>query len=270
MHNRLIALLVVWLGLVLGVLMSGGSASAQPVVPGAAADPATTAIVPQEMSRPLRGVVELFTSQGCSSCPPADALLKTYADSQDVVALSYPVDYWDYLGWKDTLATPRNGDRQRAYAKARGDGAVYTPQVVINGVTHVNGASRGDIDTALERGWPKLVAAHVPVRFWLERGTVVIETGPGTGKFAHTEATIWLAFITKSAAVAIPRGENGGKTITYTNVVREIAPVGMWSGKPTQIRLARNAILRPESEACAILLQAGDGGPIIGAAWMGF
>ena len=223
-----------------------------------------------DISRPIRGVIELYTSQGCSSCPPADALMKRYADSPDVVALSFPVDYWDYLGWKDTLAHPRFSERQRAYAKARGDGAVYTPQVVINGATHVNGASQRDIDAALEQGWPKLVQSQVPVRFWMRGGSIIIEAGTPAHKSAFEEATVWLAIVKKSAAVEIPRGENAGKSVTYSNVVRELAPVGMWSGKPLQIRLARTAVLRPESEACAVLLQAGDGGPVIGAAWLGF
>lgn len=235
-----------------------------------AQDLAVTPVVPAEISRPLKGVIELYTSQGCSACPPADALLKRYADTPDTVALSFPVDYWDYLGWKDTLATPRNSERQRTYAKARGDGAVYTPQVVVNGVTHVNGANPQEIDKALEAGWPKLVANQVPVRFWNQGGTIVIQAGGAATPKPHGEATVWLAIIKKSAEVMIPRGENSGKTVTYTNVVKELAPVGIWSGKPMQIRLSRNAIMRPETETCAILVQAGDGGPIIGAAWMGF
>ena len=97
-------------------------------------------------SRPLKGVIELFTSQGCSSCPPADALLKVLAEDRDLIALSLPIDYWDYLGWKDTLASHRNTERQSAYAAARGDGAIYTPQVVINGVAHVVGSDRGEIE----------------------------------------------------------------------------------------------------------------------------
>lgn len=248
--------------LLLATLAYGDRALAQ--------DLAVVPMTPDELSRPIRGVVELYTSQGCSSCPPADALLKSYADSPDTVALSFPVDYWDYLGWKDTLATPRNADRQRSYAKARGDGAIYTPQVVINGTVHVNGSSRREIDAALEAGWPKLVANQVPVRFWNQGGTVVVQTGGSAKTAQHTEATVWLAIIKRSAEIMIQRGENAGKTITYTNVVRELAPVGMWTGKPMQIRLARNAIIRPDAEACVILLQAGDGGPIIGAAWMGF
>ena len=96
-----------------------------------------------------KGVVELFTSQGCNSCPPADAVLTELAERGDVVALGYHVDYWDYLGWKDTLATPENTERQKQYGKAFGKRSVYTPQAVINGRTHVNGAKREAVDTAL-------------------------------------------------------------------------------------------------------------------------
>jgi hypothetical protein len=87
-----------------------------------------------------RAVVELYTSQGCSSCPPADALLKKLSADPSIIALSLPVDYWNYLGWKDTFGSSRNSDRQRNYARARGDGAIYTPQAIVNGEVHVNGA----------------------------------------------------------------------------------------------------------------------------------
>jgi len=238
--------------------------------PAAQGAPGVTTVPPDDVARTIRGVIELYTSQGCSSCPDADALLKQYAEQKDVVALTCPVDYWDYLGWKDTLASPRHTQRQRSYAKARGDGAVYTPQAVINGGVHVNGSSKAEIDRALERSWSKLVASQVQVRFWMQGGSIVIQAGQAPEKAANPEATRWLAFVQRSAEVEIKRGENAGRTITYYNVVREVAPVGMWTGKPTQIRLARTAVFRPETEACAVLVQAGEGGPIVGAAWMGF
>lgn len=219
--------------------------------------------------RPIRGVIELFTSQGCSSCPPADALLKAYADSHDVIALSFAVDYWDYLGWKDTLALPRNTERQRAYAKARGDGAVYTPQVVVNGVQHVVGSRKQEIDKALEAGWPHFSMQQVPVRFWMQNGALLIQTGAAQQGQSTKDATIWFLVVKKSAEVPVGRGENAAKTLTYTNVVREITPVGVWTGKPIMIRLALHAIMRQDSEAAVVLIQQGDGGPIIGAAAMG-
>src|SRR5262249_38071684 len=114
-----------------------------------------------------RAVVELFTSQGCSSCPAADALLKRLADRDDLVALSLSVDYWDYLGWRDTLASPKFAERQRAYARARGDGAIYTPQAVVNGMAHVNGSDEGQIARAIERTSKAL--SVVPVRLSEEK-----------------------------------------------------------------------------------------------------
>jgi len=219
--------------------------------------------------RPIRGVVELFTSQGCSSCPAADAILKTYADSRDVIALSYPVDYWDYLGWKDTLANPRFTERQRAYAKTRGDGAIYTPQIVVDGVAHVAGNQRGEIDRVIETNWPKFSGMQVPVRFWMQGSAIIIQAGAAPDGKDLKEATIWFAVVQKRAEVKVGKGENGGRTLSYTNVVRELAPIGMWQGQPLNIRLARTAILHPDTEALAVLIQQGDGGPIIGAAWMG-
>ena len=105
-----------------------------------------------------KAVIELFTSQGCSSCPPADALLGEYAKRDDVLALSFPVDYWDYLGWKDTLASHENTERQRAYAAARGDRQVYTPQVVVNGVEHMVGSTRAQ-DRRRDRPARRVAAA---------------------------------------------------------------------------------------------------------------
>jgi hypothetical protein len=213
-------------------------------------------------------VIELFTSQGCSVCPPADALLKSYAERSDVVALSLPVDYWDYLGWPDTLASAKFTGRQRAYAKARGDGEIYTPQVVVNGVAHVVGARRGDIDRAIERTSMTLAATKVPLRMWTDNETVTIETGAATDPRASFAGTVWLAVVQPRADVEIRHGENRGKKLTYYNVVRELTAVGMWSGQPTRIQLQHGAIVRSPDDRCAVLLQQGTNGPIIGAAWM--
>lgn len=220
-------------------------------------------------SRPVKSVVELFTSQGCSSCPPADALLKRYAERTDIVALSLPVDYWDYLGWKDTLASPRNTQRQRAYARARGDGEVYTPQVVVNGVAHTVGSNASRIDHALAESGAAFQARQVPVRVWHEGSALVVQAGEAPAGSDATEAIVWLAVVQKTVEVPVKRGENGGRTLTFYNVARELTPVGTWNGKSMAIRLARTALMRPETETCAVLLQKGEGGPIIGAAWMG-
>src|SRR5262245_54579152 len=126
-------------------LILAGSAQAQ-----VAPDP-LGAGAQDELAPPIKTVIELFTSQGCSSCPPADALLKSYAEDKEILALSLPVDYWDYLGWKDTFASPHNSDRQRSYTKSLGVGPIYTPQAVINGTNQALGSSKKDIDEAIQQ-----------------------------------------------------------------------------------------------------------------------
>lgn len=219
----------------------------------------------------VAAVVELFTSQGCSSCPPADALLKTYVERPDVLALSFPVDYWDYLGWKDTLASARNSQRQRDYAETRGDGAVYTPQAVINGRTHAVGSRQKKIDKAI-MAMSKLVPLNVPIEIGKEGGAMLIKLGAAeAGKNPlPAAATVWLAVVQKSATVNIKRGENRGKKLRYFNVVRELSPIGMWSGQSNVIRLTPDSVSMENSDACAVLIQQGTGGPIIGAAWLDF
>ena len=227
----------------------------------------------QEVETPgvskIVNVIELFTSQGCSSCPPADALLKTYAARSDVLAISLPVDYWDYLGWKDTLGSPKHTERQRNYARARGDGQVYTPQAVINGVAHAVGSSKTAIDAALMLTGDDLKASRVPIKFWTDRGSIFIEAGAAAPNASYQEATVWLAVITPSADVEIGRGENSGRKVTYTNVVRELTPVGTWNGRQMRIQLARTAVMRKDHDQIAVLIQNGKAGPIIGAAMTG-
>ncbi|MGH8336492.1 MAG: DUF1223 domain-containing protein [Gammaproteobacteria bacterium] len=217
----------------------------------------------------ITSVIELFTSQGCSSCPKADVLLKTYAARPGVLALSLPVDYWDYLGWKDTFGSAKFSERQRAYAKFRGDGQIYTPQAVINGMSHVNGGSQKDIDAAIAASQAILSPNRVPIYFSMDGGNIIIETGTAPAGATVKEATVRLAWIQKSAEVAVGKGENEGKTLTYTNIVRDLTPVGTWTGQPLRIILARTALMRKELELVAVLLQQGKAGPIIAAAVTG-
>jgi len=214
----------------------------------------------------VRAVLELFTSQGCSSCPPADALLGKYAARKDVIALSLPVDYWDYLGWKDTLANPKFSARQKHYAKERGDGRVYTPQLVVNGLAHVVGSSAEAIDEAIATTAKQLSASRVPVKVRIDDTRLIIETGDAPAGVPAQEATIWLAMVHREFEVKIERGENRGKAIKYINVVRDLNPIGMWSGKATTHTLSREAVSEPGNELCVVLLQTGKAGPIIGAA----
>jgi hypothetical protein len=214
---------------------------------------------------PVRGVVELFTSQGCSSCPPADALLKTLAEDPSIIALSLPVDYWNYLGWKDTFASPRNSERQRNYARARGDGAIYTPQAIINGAVHVNGASEEAIKQAIVDTAKVAGPQHIPVRFWQERNTLNFALGAEEPGHAPREATIWLGVVQTSGSVDIKQGENEGKTLTYANIVRELTPIGIWKGQPVEVQLPRAAMMQAEVQKIVVLVQEGRSGPIIGA-----
>jgi hypothetical protein len=247
-----------------GVLPFAFAASAGESQPAAKPD------IPAEgQATPIRAVIELFTSQGCSSCPPADALLKTYSNDPSVVALSMPVDYWDYLGWKDIYASPRNSDRQRAYAKARGDGAIYTPQVVVNGMVHVNGSQKTDIDNAVEMTSKDVSMQRVPVKFWQERNTLNIATGAANPNLPVREATVWLGVVQTSAKVDIKTGENAGKSLVYTNVVRDLTPIGLWKGEPLMIQIPRGAVMLAETQKAVVLIQEGRAGPIVGAAWAG-
>lgn len=219
--------------------------------------------------KPIKAVIELFTSQGCSSCPPADSLLKTMADDPSIIALSLPVDYWNYLGWKDTFASPRNTERQRNYARARGDGAIYTPQAVVNGLIQVNGASKLQIDDAISETSKTAGPAQVAVRFWQERNTLNFALGQETSGHAPREATIWLGVVQMSGSVSVKEGENAGKTLTYTNVVRELTPIGIWKGNAMQVQLPRAAMMQADVQKVVVLVQEGRSGPIIGATMAG-
>ena len=175
-----------------------------------------------------RAVIELFTSQGCSSCPPADKLLGQLATDPSLIAVSLPIDYWDYLGWKDTLADPRNSNRQRAYSHARGDREVYTPQVVVNGSVHALGSDKDAIQDAIALTRKNAMTLSLPVSMAVAGGQVLVTLPDGAE--GHS-ADVWLCGLTKAITVAIGRGENRGKTITYYNVVRRWLKLGMWTGK---------------------------------------
>ncbi len=232
---------------------------------GQTSDTADAAVPSRAPTEPT-AVIELFTSQGCSSCPRADAVLAQLAKRDDIIALSLSVDYWDYLGWKDTLASPKFSERQRAYGKVRGDGAIYTPQLVVNGMTHVNGSNEGEIGRLIDKTARTLSASRVPIRLSQDKDKLVVEAGAATPGATPKEATLWLAVIAKTVTVPIERGENQGKSITYSNVVRELIPIGMWNGKAMTVQLERSSFMQPGTDRCAVLLQQGHAGPIVGAA----
>ncbi|HVZ04903.1 DUF1223 domain-containing protein [Hyphomicrobium sp.] len=249
-------------GIVLALLTPLAAASAEPLAANEPPGPGQPMVAP-------RAVVELFTSQGCSSCPPADAVLKKLAEDPSIIALSLPVDYWNYLGWKDTFASPRNSERQRNYARARGDGAIYTPQAIINGEVHVNGASEAGIEKAIKTTAATAGPQHIPVRFWQERNTLNFALGGEEPGHAPREATIWLGVVQSSGTVDIKQGENQGKKLTYTNIVRELTPIGIWKGQPMQVQLPRAALMQAEVQKIVVLLQEDRSGPIIGGTLAG-
>jgi hypothetical protein len=213
-----------------------------------------------------RAIVELFTSQGCSSCVAADAYFAELAGRKDVVALSFHVDYWDYLGWRDTLGDPAHTERQRDYAAAHGSRRVYTPQIVVNGAEDFVGSDRRAVDGAIAQS-----SLVVPVTIRRGEGTLEIEVAAWP-KPHPVPATIRLALLTSEAEVAIARGENAGKTIEYYNVVRALRPVGMWDGGAVKITLPEHEIMPAGIDGCAIIVQEDQPngpGAIIGAAWLG-
>ena len=200
-------------------------------------------------------VVELYQSQGCSSCPPADHNLNILAGRADVLALNFAVTYWDQLGWKDTFAKPAFTQRQWDYARAGGRPQVATPQMIVNGRTIVSGGNSPQVVQALrtaDRGstGPAISATS---------GAVTIAGGRATAT-----ATVWLVrYDPRTIAVAIRAGENGGKTLPHRNIVRDLVPLGSWRGRP--VRFA----VRPVPDRnwrSAVLVQQRTGGPIIAAA----
>jgi len=211
-----------------------------------------TAIAAPDSDAPT--VVELFQSQGCSSCPPANAVLNTLADRPDVLALSFAVTYWDYLGWKDRFAHPAYNARQSEYARAGGRTNVSTPQMIVNGRTVLIGHRRAGAEAAIARtrfapGRPAISVASSRVSL-------------AAGRPARP-ANVWLVrYDPRTQNVPIRAGENGGRTLPHRNIVREIYLVGKWDGSAASYAMpgAKSPLYR-----AAILIQDGPGGAILTA-----
>ena len=211
-----------------------------------------------------RAVVELFTSQGCSSCPPADRLLGELAHDPSLVAMSLPIDYWDYIGWKDTLAKPRHTARQRFYARARGDGEVFTPQVVINGRIHAVGNDKAAIENAIAESRREGATLSVPVKLATADGKLTVSIAGASEKAA---GEVWLCALGTAVPVAIGRGENSGHTVTYHNVVRRWLKLGDYNGAARSFSVPLTDL--ESSDAAAVIVQAGTAdkpGTMLGAA----
>jgi len=202
-----------------------------------------------------RAVIELFTSQGCSSCPPADKLAGELARDPSLVVMSLPIDYWDYLGWKDTLALPGHSNRQRAYSKTRGDREVYTPQVVVNGTIHTLGSDKDAIETAIANSRRHQGTLSLPVSMSIAGDTISISI-PGA-KGVAPSGEIWLCPITRDVPVTIGRGENNGHTVTYHNVVRRWVKLGDWNGAARTFTVPLRDVTGIGGDAVAVVVQSG-------------
>jgi hypothetical protein len=200
-------------------------------------------------------LVELFTSQGCSSCPPADKLAGELMGQPNVTVVSLNVDYWDYLGWKDTLAKPEYTKRQMDYAHSRGDMSVYTPQMIINGAAHVVGSNGGSVRSAIAEAKSALA-----LNISATESDIKIDLPKGEAE----NATLWLMSIASSVNVKIERGENIGKAITYRNVARKLLKVAKWNGAAASIIVPRKEMISSEGHSLIAVLQEGDVGPVMG------
>ncbi len=209
-------------------------------------------------------LVELFTSQGCSSCRPADAYMAELARRDDLVALSMHVNYWDYIGWKDPFASNATTERQRAYGRRLDRGQVYTPQIVIDGIDGVVGSNRRAVERAI-------AAARAAQRLRLRidarlspDGGLVVEI-PAVPAFKGV-ADVWLARFDAERTTPVARGENAGYVLRNYNVVRSLAHIGMWSGKPLEIDLPPDVLMAGEGgrDGCVVIVQRAGLGPVLG------
>ncbi|HKU04769.1 MAG TPA: DUF1223 domain-containing protein [Bradyrhizobium sp.] len=216
-----------------------------------------------------KAVVELFTSQGCSSCPPADKLLGELAKDPSVIALSLPIDYWDYLGWKDTLADSRFSARQKAYSHMRGDRDVYTPQMIVNGAAHVIGSDRARIEGAIKDTGKADKVMSLPVTMSLSGKQLTVSVAAGK-ESTPARGEVWLCAISKAVPIAIGRGENRGREVVYHNVVRNLLKVGDFNGSPGSWTVPLDSVMHDGIDAAAVLVQDGSRdkpGPMLGAAF---
>jgi hypothetical protein len=209
-----------------------------------------------------KAVLELFTSQGCSSCPQADALLEQMSQSPDYIALAYHVDYWDYIGWPDTFGAKANSDRQRDYAESWGSSRIFTPQLVVNGVKGVVASRKKEVEGAVGG-----TGLHLPVS--LEAADDMLEVSID-GDDGMEQGVVWLVTFIDRAEVDIERGENKGKRIAYTQIVTGRQAVGMWDPETgAHFKLPLTEVLTDTSNGAVVMVQQerdGLPGRILGAA----
>ena len=203
-------------------------------------------------------VVELFTSQGCSSCPPADSILADLAERDGVIALALHVDYWDHLGWRDSFASPMNAKRQRAYAKAFGERTVFTPQIIVNGRHGVIGSRRDEVEAAVDGAAGASMPAELGIVAEADGLTVTLAAAAAPPPAARVLYVVYA----HPQDVEITRGDNSGQDVTYHNVVTSLMRLGEWHGEARRWDLP----IPQEAKGVAILVQAEDTMEILGAA----
>lgn len=201
-------------------------------------------------------VIELYTSQGCSSCPPADAMLHDLAKRDDVIALALHVDYWDYIGWADVFANPEFTARQHAYARAANSATVYTPQMVIGGVDHVIGSRPMQVMDAVQAQRRRGNPVTVSIARSGDRIQINAEPG-GRGDFV-----VQLVRYTPQETVSIRRGENAGRNLSYANIVKSWDVISEWDGR-SALNIAAPAA---GSDPVVVIIQHAGNGPVVGAA----
>lgn len=206
-------------------------------------------------------LIELFTSQGCASCPAADELAGELVNDPNNIVLTFNVDYWDYLGWRDTLAKPEYSQRQYDYAKARGDGSVYTPQMVVNGSTHVVGSNKREVAQQIVTGRTQRLLADIRLSINEQSISAAISKTNFDG-----EATLWLMAIEPQVKQKIERGENSGKDVVYINVVRNLVPATMWRGEDYKGSWMREAVMTKGTSQLIAVLQHNKVGAVLGLA----
>jgi len=225
------------------------------------ASPATAG----QLQGPRPVVVELFTSQGCSDCPAADRIVTELAKRKDVIALSLPITYWDMLGWKDTLATEANTNRQKSYARAMNRSGIYTPQIIIDGSFDVIGNQRDKVMAAVSNRAVE-IAYDKPVNLTLAiaSGRVEISIPASRGKVKPL-ATIWVMRTLSQANVNVQQGENRNHQLVYANVVRELHRAGEWTGEAMKLDLPLT-LGKAKQDGVAVILQNHDYGQVLAAA----
>ncbi len=211
---------------------------------------------------PVEGpwAVELFTSQGCNSCPPADVFLGKLAKRPNIVALSFHVDYWDYIGWKDPFASREATERQRAYARVLKQRYVYTPEMVIDGIGHDTGRDPRLIEALLAQAQSLSPRRATPQLSRAASGSIAVSLAAFALEGGSADVT--LAIYDRRHSTSVARGENQGRKLENFNIVRQLEVIGRWDGSPASWSIAAHRV--QHTQGVAVLVQRADHGPMIG------